>query len=419
MRRILLTWEIGSNTGHLVRLLPVAEKLKEQGHAVLAAVRDIPTAATVFGPKTISFVQAPILAQGRQLRHRQTGYADILLSHGWAENSVLWGLVQGWINLFRMFRPDVIIADFSPTACLAARIAGIRVVLLGNGFELPPATDPLPPFPGFLWATKELAVKSEHIAVETANAVIQAFNGKKLQALQDLFDPQACLLATFPELDHYSARPNIRYIGMLRGQPEAEAIAWPNEGEGRVFAYLRPDTENVDAILGGLRESGTSVVCVAPEFDKERLNKYRSARITFTTRPVALEPLASSAHVCVSYAAEGTVATFLLKGVPQLMSPRLVEGHMTAKRVVELGAGLMAPAGATDQIVATMLDRLCRTSECTTKAVAFADRHHGFDVNGAVEEVVGLVNILTGEDVPPSYKSLISSPVNQKGDDRR
>ena len=418
MKRILLTWEIGLNTGHLVRLLPVAEQLKEQGHAVLAAVRDIPTAAAVFGPANISFVQAPILAQGRQLRHRQTGYADILLSQGWAENSVLWGLVQGWINLFRMFRPDVIVADFSPTACMAARITGVRVLLLGNGFELPPATDPLPPFPGFSWATQELAARSEAIAVETANTVIQAFKGKKLQALRDLFDPQTCLLATFPELDHYGARPNVRYIGMLRGQPKAEVITWPDEGEHRIFAYLRPNTEHVDAILGGLRESGTSVVCVAPGFDKERLNKYRSARITFTTRPVALEQLASSAHACVSYAAEGTVATFLLKGVPQLMSPRLVEGHMTAKRVVQLGAGLMVPAGATDQIVATMLDRLCRTSECTTKAMSIADRHRGFDVNAAVEEIVGFVNILT-EDILPSHKLLAGISVEQESDDRR
>jgi len=160
--RVLLTWELGLNLGHLTRLLPVAQKLKADGHAVLVAVRDIQAAATVLGPAGVPFVQAPHLPKGIPLSHRATGYADILLSQGWSDRSALWGLTQGWLTIFQLFCPDRLILDYSPTVSLASRIAKIPTVLVGNGFELPPLTDPLPPFPGFSWAAPEKATQSEN-----------------------------------------------------------------------------------------------------------------------------------------------------------------------------------------------------------------------------------------------------------------
>jgi hypothetical protein len=51
--RVLLTWELGLNVGHLTRLLPVAERLKADGHSVLVATRDIQAAAMVLGSFTV------------------------------------------------------------------------------------------------------------------------------------------------------------------------------------------------------------------------------------------------------------------------------------------------------------------------------------------------------------------------------
>jgi len=87
MSRILLTWELGLNLGHLARLLPVAQQLRSDGHVVLVAARDLQAAATVLGPAGIPFVQAPHLPKGIALAHRATGYADILLSQGWSDPS--------------------------------------------------------------------------------------------------------------------------------------------------------------------------------------------------------------------------------------------------------------------------------------------------------------------------------------------
>lgn len=39
MSRILFAWELGENYGHLMRLAPVADKLRAAGHQLLFAVR--------------------------------------------------------------------------------------------------------------------------------------------------------------------------------------------------------------------------------------------------------------------------------------------------------------------------------------------------------------------------------------------
>ena len=332
MSRVLLTWELGLNWGHLTRLLPVAQRLRAEGHTVLVASRDVQAAASVLGPNDISFVQAPHLPKGIPLDHRAAGYADILLSQGWSDVSALWGLTQGWINLIRMFRPDRMVLDYSPTMMLAARITRVPSVLVGNGFELPPATDPLPAFPGFSWATEERAAAAERLCVRSANDVLKAYRSPGISALRDLFIEHPRLFATFPELDHYGARADTHYIGPLLATLKLPTVVWP-EGEGpRIFACLRPDTSHVWEILSALADSEGRIVCVASGFIPEQLRQYARPHLRFSLGPIDLQPLLD-ADLTLTYGAEGTIMRFLAAGVPQLISPWHVETYMAVKQI--------------------------------------------------------------------------------------
>lgn len=396
LSRILLTWELGLNLGHLARLLPIATRLQARGHSVLVAVREVPAAAAVLGPVGIPFVQAPHLPHGLPLPGRASGYADILLSQGWSDAQVLWGLTQNWHNLLRMFRPETVVVDYSPTALLATQIAAIPTVLIGNGFELPPAADPLPPFPGFSWATAEKAAASERIAVDNANMVRKRFGRPGLRSLSALFGDATSVYVTFPELDHYGARPNARYVGPLLGGLKTERVDWP-QGPKRVFACLRPDTTHVIAILEALRASGAAVVCFAPGFARVQLQKYACDQIRFTSRPVDLNYLAADADACVSYGAEGTVATFLLAGVPQLISPWHVEAHMAARRVETLGAGIVLRGRQDSNSVVAALEHISASFHLRTHAQEFSMRHQNALASDIAESVV--INI---EAIPPA-----------------
>ena len=396
MSRILLGWELGLNLGHLARLLPVAARLKERGHAVMAAVRDLPAAMAVLGPAGIPLVQAPMMSQPLPLPRRLTGYADILLAQGWADPAALSGLLQGWRNLYRLFKPDAVLLDYSPTGRLASRIKGIPTVLLGNGFELPPATDPLPHFPGFSWATAELAARAEQEALANVRKALWGSRVPAPAALRDLLEADEVLLATFAELDHYGPRENGPYVGPLLGKLRCERIGWP-EGEGpRLFACLRPDTHAAMEILGALAKLEARVVCFAPGFTAGQLEPYKNASIRFTARAVDLDGLAPEAEACASYGAEGTVAHFLLAGVPQLLSPKHVEAHLSARRIEALGAGLVLRGEQTMEKVAAQLNHVLHDARIKRKAQAFAERYGNFDSRRAVGAVVDRVEKVLG-----------------------
>lgn len=372
--RVLLTWELGLNLGHLTRLLPVAKQLKSAGHVVLIAARDIEAAAFVLGPAGIPFILAPHLPKGIPLAHRASGYADILLSLGWSDRSALWGLTQSWLNIFQLYKPDHLILDYSPTVTLAARIVGIPVLLIGNGFELPPVTNPLPPFPGFSWATPERAELAEKRAVANANGVINAFKGEPVSSLCSLVVNETRLLATFPELDHYGERADVEYVGPLLGRINAPRIDWPPCDGPKIFACLRPDTSEVKNILGSLVNMRARIVCVATGFSRAQLNAYDTPRIRYSMKPLDLQPLLD-AHLCITYGAEGTMMRFLAAGVPQLIAPWHVETYMAARRIVAAGLGGILKLTQNATATAREIEAVCEGARWKERTSVFAARH--------------------------------------------
>lgn len=398
MSRVLFTWELGTNLGHVSRLLPLATGLKMRGHTILAAVRDVTIATTVLGQAGIPLVQAPCYFE-TSVPQPASSYADLLSSNGWCDRASLWRSLQGWITLYRQFQPDVVVIDHSPTARLAARIMGIPCVLVGTGFALPPRVTPLPVFPGIPWATPERAAESERCVLENANSVLANLRVPCLHALHELVDGEARFLTTFSELDQYGNRAGECYVGPLGDAHRGSLIDWPATSDRRVFAYLRPKMTNFTVLLKGLAAVEASVVCYAPGINNDMRSAINSAKVIFASEPVQVGPLFAKADACLSYSPNGTVTAALLHGVPQLLAPSHVEAQLTANRVEGLGAGMVLRGTQTAYIVASMLDRIMRTDSFKTRARAFAQRYRDFNPTHAVDQVVSRIEEVAR--VPP------------------
>jgi UDP:flavonoid glycosyltransferase YjiC (YdhE family) len=388
MGRILLAWEMGSNLGHVTRLLPLGRRLRERGHSVLAVVRDLEAAAKLLAPAGIPFIQAPRMSSTPPLSAQPASYADILRYSGWADVQQLWALTQAWVNVLRLYAPNVLILDHSPTALLAARCERTPSVVMGTGFEIPPTRVPLPCFPGFRGATLANAVEAERLVLENANRVVQAARGPSLRALSDLFQCERRWLTTFAELDHYEARPGERYVGPIGEVGEGELLEWPGGATHRIFAYLRPDTPNVEIILRSMAGSGAAVVCYAPGIPPTQTAGLVSKSFVLAQRPVDLSILGRGGSLCVSYAPAATVTSALLHGVPQLMAPSHVEAQLTAHRVESMGAGLTLRGDLTEARVTNMLADLLGKPSFKSQAVTFAQRYAAFDPSRAADQIV-------------------------------
>jgi UDP:flavonoid glycosyltransferase YjiC (YdhE family) len=288
----------------------------------------------------------------------------------------------------KLFSADVVVADYAPTATLAAYLIGIPTVTVGTGFELPPTSSPLVPFPGFSGATQEKAQQADERVLSNVNRVGRALQRPAIESLSEVLRGNLRFLTTFPELDHYGVRSGERYIGPINepalGHQELE---WPSESQYRIFAYLRPNMPLLDQLMDALARSGAHVICFAPGLVPDRIPLSQDSRFRVVSRPVNIRPLLPSMDICISYSPAGTVTTTLLSGVPQLLSPAHVEAQMTAHRVELLGAGLIIREAAANVNVATLLERVANSGEFAERADAFARRYEAFDPAHAADEV--------------------------------
>ena len=388
MSRILLAWEMGSNLGHISRLLPIGRRLRERGHSVLAVVRDLELAARILAPAGIPFIQAPRMSSVPAVSAQPASYADILRYSGWGDVQQLWAMTQAWVNVLRLYAPNVFIVDHSPTALLAARCECMPSVVIGTGFELPPMREPLPCFPGFAGATLANAMEAERTVLENANGVVHAARGRSLRALSELFQCERRWLTTFAELDHYEARPGERYVGPIGEVGEGEFLDWPAEAAQRIFAYLRPDTPHVEIILRALARCEAAVVCYAPGVPPSHTAGLAGKKFVLAQRPVDLSILGRDGSLCVSYAPAATVTSALLHGVPQLMAPSHVEAQLTAHRVESMGAGLTLRGSLTEGQITHALEKLLGNAAFKTQAAKLAERYRDFDPGRAADDIV-------------------------------
>ena len=376
MAHFHLCWELGGGLGHAGRLKMLARTLLARGHHVSLSVRDLMHTHALLADLDAPKLQAPVwLHQAVGLPSPPGSLAEILFHCGYLEPAALRGMVDGWQAMFELLRPDMLMADFAPTAILAARGMGLRSASAGNGFYSPPPAQPLPPLQPA--PTARLAA-SEARVLQTANALLP---GRPLEYAADLFLGDLPLLCTWPELDHY-ARPataNARWFGP-NFLPDAGAPpSWP-QGEGpKVFAYLKTAHPAHVAVLQALVEEGCRTLVYLPEVAGGAAPPVDSPLLHYASGPVALSQALAESELCVCHAGEATLAQSLLAGVPLLMLPSHTEQFMLARRVAKSGAGynagLLEPASDWRGTLRRVLD----DDRYRQAARAFATRHQSFN----------------------------------------
>ena len=252
-----------------------------------------------------------------------------------------WPGACAWLALFEMAQPDALLLDHAPTALLAARLAGLSRTVFGTGFEIPPDRTPYPCFRTWEAIPIERLAHSDRQALANINAV-RTMHGKPPQdTLQELFQGAGKALVTLPELDHYGARPGERYLGPIFAAPGGAKAAWP-PGEGkRILAYLRPDVPGFQAMVAALAAHTGPVVLVVPNAPAAWAARLATPRLAVHTGPVDFGPLLTGCDLGVCYGGSGTLSQFLLAGVPQVVMPKNAEQYLGAKRIEEVGAGLL------------------------------------------------------------------------------
>lgn len=399
--RCLIAWELGSNSGHLIRSLSIAKALRERGHQVMFAVRNTRSAADILGPHRFLCMQAPLMTSPsrRNREHPPRNYSEILLQLGYRDPQALRGAVDSWLGLYHLAKPDVIVADHAPTAILSARVAQIRTVAVGNGFDIPPNVSPLPDINPWQPAANETRMALDAEVLNRINTVLHAYGRPDMKRMADLFADANPILATFKELDHYGERPDAFYAGQFYGYDEGAPATWPKGGGPRIFVHLRPHMKRFAPVMAVLRELTVPTLCVAPGLTYAEPQNLQTETLVINAKPVALESALAHADLAIGYGGIGMTTEALLAGVPQIILPEVREQALCGQRLEAIGAGIcLASTRRDDHVeIANAIERVLRESEFRHAADRFVGENKGHDAETTLECISRLI---TGAPAP-------------------
>jgi len=390
--RILAAWEMGANMGHIDRLLLVARALRARGHDVRFVLRDLSRAHPRIAAEGFAMGQAPIWLPRLANPPPLGSYAAILAAAGWLDATGLAGLISGWRSWFDLLQPDVLIADHSPTAVLAARGLGMKVWTIGTSFEVPPRGDRFPPMAFWEPGAREQGAGDDDLVLPVANRALALHQMPPLRKLTDLFAGTHAAIATPAELAHYDGYPtDMAFCGPTYLGDSGVAPCWP-QGEGpRVFAYLAPTHTEFRSLMAALREMPLVGLVHAKGLSDEAAARLAGPRLRFEAQPVKMDEAMAHADIVVSHASLGTVTAAFMAGKPQLVLPNHMEQRMTGRRIVANGIGLAVAQGSQGNDWRALLTRLSGEPHFTASARLLAARYPGCTPAGTAGRLADLV----------------------------
>jgi hypothetical protein len=309
----------------------LAEALTKWGHQPVFVVKDVIAARPLLGGLG-PVLQAPLLGRARaaELAFGAGSFSDILAIRGFGDPKSLGPAVDAWSDLLDLLRPNLLVADFSPTAVLAAR-SRTPIVSVGYGFYLPP--DHLPRFP--LFRDDVPPVAGEGAVLTTVQQVLADRRDTPPKTLPAAFRAQYTHVYSLPPLDPYAAYRRTPGFGPIEKMPEA----LPAPQDHLVFAYLSGEHPRIAEILIALGElhCRTELYIRNSEASIRRFAARRN--INVHDAPPVLQEVMGRASVIVSHGGGGITHAALLAGRPQVVLPTQAEAHGTAAAIHGMGVG--------------------------------------------------------------------------------
>jgi len=408
MARIAFAWELGGSYGHALASAALAHSLAARGHQIALVFRELHQLALIPEARGFDVFQAPRSVSEGVLRARPDSYADVLLGSGYADARELTALLGAWRSLWKEWKPDLVVADFAPTALASARLLGIPRVTYGNGFFTPPRLDPLPPFRHDEPVAPERVLGSDRAALASVNEAIAAFGAPPLATLAQMLETDEDFLCTFPELDHYGSRPASGYWGPRLRFDQGAECEWPQGPGKRVFVYLQRSLPQLDAVIGWLAATPHRVIAFIPDLDAARRAQLAARHRIVVERPLRLDRLLKSCDLLVCHGGEIAAGT-IMYGVPQLIFPTHYEQYLLARRLELLGAAAWIGPAGNAAVVTGALDHLLDNPGFGAAARAFAKRYTGYSpqeqrrrVVARIEQILVSPPILTPSSTGPN-----------------
>lgn len=387
MSRILFAWELGTSYGYIAQLLPFARALKERGHHVALAVRELHHISRVPNDRGIPVFQAPIwIPTVHGLPEPPLNYAEMMLRFGYHDPFGLAGVVNAWRALMSLYQTDFLVACHAPTALLAARTCGVKSSTLGTGFYVPPCS-PTPNMRPWVAVPGERLESSDRTVLKAMNSILRASEKPELGSLSELFDTEENFLCTFPEIDQYSGRENAKYWGTAYDSEMGRRVGWPDGDGKKVVVYMGANHRDFLPVMQAIKVLGLKALVFAVGISDNLRQQLSSSSVFVSETPIHFDDVLSRCDMAICHAGHGTTSRMLLAGVPMLLFASHLEQYLLALRVKQLGAGEVVNQEKPAPDFVVLLKEMLESIHYKKQAQSFAQKHADFS---SITQITGI-----------------------------
>lgn len=386
MARVVLAWELGANLGHVAPMRALAMQLRKLGHSCTFVARDLESTEEFIEPELGPVLQAPIkLGAIHNPVKVQVSYASLLHSTGFDHARGLAARIRAWRQILQGTHCDLLFTDHSPTALIAAHTLGIPVANCGYGFLVPPVLTPFPSFRADLKLTPEILLRNEAAVLNILNAALEKLKLPAFSTLQQPFEAAVHFVLGYAETDQYEVTRPEPYVG-LPDFSQGEKLEWPAGDAPKIFAYLRP-FKDLEPVLKALQKSNARVIVRIGNIGLGKVKQFERPGMIITDRSVHMGEAARSCDAFINYASNGNTVEMLLAGKPGLLFPANVEGQITVRRLLQMGACITPPVKGEFNVSAA-IRRIVEDPALRAAAQKFSQRYADKDRSTILADVV-------------------------------
>lgn len=387
---LLYCWELGQGYGHVLNFRHLAQLMLEAGWRVSCLVSQPDTARALL-PSAVSVQACPAIV--RQKCYMPTrNLAEILHNNGFADEANCAERIDSWLAQIRELQPDLMLLDYAPTALLAAELTGVKKVLLGTGFFIPPRQSPLP---DLLESTAE-ASTAEAEVLALWNRRLSGAGRPELSALSELFARvELQFLTTLPEFDHYPQRQDGDYWGPAFELGQGVVPVWRGNGQMRIFVYLHRDYPQLSQLLTELARLDADVLLHLAKVDASFMAAWPN--LNWSSQPIRLDTVCQDADLVICHAGHGTIAGMLLAGKPMLLLPKQLEQLLLARQLCQQHLAYYLMREAPMSLLPELIAKIRQDLLLIAKLQQFKAMYQGFDrqeqTEGMRDALIALLSV--------------------------
>ena len=350
MSTILVTYELGAGLGHLNRLVAVAQRVQGDHNWVFALpdrALGEPIVRRAFGDKArvLEGVQWPAPSDPNVRKIPTHTFADVIAIFGFHDGGRLTAKTAQWHTILQEVMPHLIIADFAPTLRLAIGNK-VPVVVVGNGYTVPPPGQLLPPIRHRETSIPALSRANEGRLLAAVNVVRARLRGEAIDFFSDLFSGGHTFVCTLPEFDPYRRfrrGPNLWPFNI----PDVPLGPPVVQRRGpRIFVYLPANHPALPSAISALNDLKLASEIYVSGMTAHELAKRCSQTVRIHSKPADLAQVLPNTSLLIHHGGLATAYAGLLAGVPQLVLPFNLEHSITAAGLEQFGVGKSRTATA-------------------------------------------------------------------------